>query len=65
MQTALFPTTSEFQAISYSKIRERGFAERTIGELEKKGQTVGLSLKEVEIFLRALAVLREYPSWAQ
>jgi hypothetical protein len=63
MQQSLF--VEEFQTISPSQIREVEAAERTITELEKKGHTIGLRINEVEIFLRALAVSRRYPSWAK
>jgi hypothetical protein len=46
------------ESLLRSQIREREAAERTVAELEKKGQT-GLSIEEVETFLRALSFLRD------
>ena len=65
MFDTLSTAAGEFQQISPSQIREREAAEKTITELEEKGQTIGLSIVEVEIFLRALAVSRGYPSWTK
>jgi hypothetical protein len=46
------------ESLLRSQVREREGAERTVAELEKKGQT-GLSIEEVETFLRALSFLRD------
>jgi hypothetical protein len=46
------------ESLLLSQKREREAAERTVAELEKKGQT-GLSIEEVETFLRALSFLRD------
>ncbi len=50
-----------FSQLSRSQIRARQLAEKTVAELEKKGQT-GLTIEEVELFLRALAALRDTPA---
>ena len=47
----------EFRSISSSQLKARALAQKTVAELEKKGQ-VGLTIEEVELFLRALAALR-------
>jgi hypothetical protein len=64
MQPTLFAPI-EFQPITHSQIRQRELAEQTIARLEQNGETTGLSLEEVEQFLKALAVIREFPSWAR
>ncbi len=50
-----------FSRLSRSQMRARQLAEKTVAELEKKGQT-GLTIDEVELFLRALAALRDAPA---
>jgi hypothetical protein len=51
-------TRQPSESLMRSRVREREAAERTVAELEKKGQT-GLSIEEVETFLRALSFLRD------
>ena len=48
----------EFNSISRSQLKARELARKTVTELERKGQT-GLTIEEIELFLRALAALRE------
>jgi hypothetical protein len=52
---------SGFSQLSRSQIRARKLAEKTVAELEKKGQT-GVTIAEVELFLRAMAALRNPPA---
>ncbi len=47
---------SEFSAISRSQLKARASAQKTVAELEKKGQA-GLTIEEIELFLRALAAV--------
>jgi hypothetical protein len=49
-----------FSRLSRSQIRARKLAEKTVAELEKKGQT-GLTIEEVELFLRAMSALKIAP----
>ncbi len=47
--------------VSRSQMAARKLAEKTVAELEKKGQS-GLTIEEVELFLRALAALKTAPA---
>jgi hypothetical protein len=49
-----------FSRLSRSQLHARRLAEKTVAELERKGQT-GLTIDEVELFLRALAALKSTP----
>lgn len=49
---------TEFNSISRSQLKARELARKTVTELERKGQT-GLTIEEIELFLRALAALKE------
>ena len=51
-------TRQPSESLLRSRRLEKEAAERTVSELEKKGQT-GLSIEEVETFLRALSFLRD------
>ena len=46
-----------FSSISRSQLKARELARKTVVELERKGQA-GLTIDEIEIFLRALAALK-------
>lgn len=47
---------AEFQSISRSQLKARELARKTVTELELKGQS-GLTIEEIELFLRALAAM--------
>ena len=61
MQQSLF--LDGFIPVTRFDLTDIANAKRTITYLEKKGQTEGISICEVEQFLRALAVIKRYPEW--
>ena len=57
MQQTLFAPPDGSHQVLHSETGERETARQTIADLEIKGKT-GVSIEEVEIFLKALAILR-------